>query len=243
MWVLPGYPVVVLLSPRYLVDRIRHPRSRADQLVRLRARFAAQPGHRNAPPELVALASELRTLRIELSEALREVESCRSCATGHPLPHGRWDGGHCCGGKTLEIFSSMEVAALKLAGGTVGEPPTGDHAGCVFRGSTGCSLEPADRPTLCVRFVCSTLRTELKGRSDWARIAALGKRITDLFERFAQIRSDRHDDLAFRRSLADDEPATSAAASRRVPRRHSVERNASSMPARAASRRGGEGGI
>jgi len=172
---------VVLISPRMLLDRIRHPRSRADDLAALRARFRATPSRLSASESQRAMATRLRELRVLLSEAFASVEACHGCAKGHPLPSGRWDGGHCCGGKTLDIWSPEEVFALKLAGvsATSLAPPAGDHAGCAFRGPTGCSLTAADRPSICVRYVCFELRAELKETPEWKRISALAREIRE----------------------------------------------------------------
>lgn len=182
----------MLLSPRMLVDRLRHPRSRADELARLRARFDAQPSASDASDEQRALALEMRHLREALAAAIGAVEACSRCAKGHPLPSGRWDGGHCCGGRTLDIWSPTEAFALKLAGtrATKLEPPRGDHAGCAFRGETGCSLPPADRPSVCLKYICMDLRAELRARPDWAEIARLGKALHVAMERFAALASD-----------------------------------------------------
>ena len=134
----------MLISAQYLVDRLRHPRSRADEVAALRRRFAAAPVHDGGPSGLSVterdLALELRRLREALSVALAGVASCSGCARGHPLPHGRWRGGHCCGTRGERL-----------------SPPAGDHAGCAFRGPDGCSLAPADRPSLCVRYICREL--------------------------------------------------------------------------------------
>ncbi len=169
----------MLISPRQLLDRLRHPRSRADDLSALRARFAAQPSLREASEAAITSARRLRVLRREMSEALRAVDACHGCARGHPLPAGRWEGGHCCGGQTLAIWSQEECASLKLSGTDAARlsPPAGDHAGCAFRGERGCSLEPEDRPTLCLRYVCSTLNRELRARGEGS---AMGRLAADL---------------------------------------------------------------
>lgn len=176
----------MLISPRQLWDRLRHPRSRADELVALRARFRAQPSRFEVSAEAVAIARRLRELRRALSEALGHVDACHGCAQGHPQPQGRWEGGHCCGGRTLTIWSQEECAALKLAGTDAAalEPPRGDHAGCAFRGERGCSLAAEDRPSLCVRYVCGELRGELQGREDWAQIAKLASELACEQRRF-----------------------------------------------------------
>lgn len=178
----------MLISPRHLVDRLRHPRSRADDLAALRARFNAQPGRHEASEEQIQLAERLRALRVALSEALTGARACGTCAAGHPTPHGRWDGGHCCGCRTDNVFTPHEVAALKLAGTrpTRLDPPRSDHAGCAFRGPTGCSLHPEDRPTICVRYVCPTLRMELRDEPRWREIARLRRELTDTFARLEQ---------------------------------------------------------
>jgi hypothetical protein len=182
----------VLISPRQLVDRLRHPRSRADELAMLRARFTAQPTRRQASAEQNALADELRTLRTEAHAATQKVSSCERCAKGHPLPSGRWDGGHCCGGNTGNLFNPDEVAALKLAGtvATKLKPPSSDHAGCAFRGPVGCSLSPVDRPNICLRYVCLDLRAEMKDSGQWARISELNRKLRDTFERFVSSRRE-----------------------------------------------------
>ena len=180
--------VTMLVPLERLLDRVRHPRSRADELAALRARLRALPAPESAAPERRALALELRRLRLELSEALVGVGSCAGCAEGHPLPFGRWDGGHCCGGTTSAIFSDDELAALQLAGTTADRlvpPADSDHAGCAFRGPRGCSLSPVDRPTLCVRFICQELDRELAARGDRARIRALAGEIALLFRRLS----------------------------------------------------------
>ncbi len=169
----------MLLSIRHLLDRSRHPRSRADDLARLRARFAAQPTAREVGGARVADAQALRRLRRELAAALEGVEACRGCARGHPEPAGRFDGGHCCGGDTFRVFTPDEVAALKWGGTRVRdwEPPSGEQAGCAFRGPRGCSLAPEHRPTLCLRYICMELRSELRAEPRWRRIGALTREI------------------------------------------------------------------
>ena len=176
---------------RYVVDRWRHPRSRADELARLRARFvvASTPA---ATAEQRELAAELRRLRCELIAAFGPLGACADCGRGHPLPGGAWDGGNCCGGNTLELFNADEVAALAVGGtrGTELVAPRSEHHGCAFRGPRGCSLQPADRPNICVRHICWDLRRELKARDDWPQVAALAGQLRDTFERFDLTRMD-----------------------------------------------------
>lgn len=177
----------MLIPLQHLVDRARHPKSRADELARLRARHSCQPSRREASDRATALAKRLRELRREMSVALAhaDIQSCRGCAKGHPLPEGRWQGGHCCGGNTLTIFNAEEVAALKLGGTSPRHwrPPRDEHAGCAFRGATGCSLEPEHRPSICLRYLCIELRGELKPSEHWSEISRLGAELRDVFEK------------------------------------------------------------
>jgi hypothetical protein len=135
-----------------------------------------------------ALARELRELRPRVLEAFAGVRACSGCGRGRPLPHGKWNGGFCCGGATAGVFDDDEVAALALAGTRPGDlrPPPGEHAGCAFRGPGGCSLEPVDRPNLCVRFACRELEAALKASGDWERVRALTRQLEQAFARFAR---------------------------------------------------------
>lgn len=185
-----------MLLPLERLLRRASPRSRADELESLRARFRAQPTAREAGREAVLCAKRLRELRVEMSAAFANVEACRGCGKGRPEPNGHWHGGSCCGSRTLDLFSPSEVAALKLAGVSAGDlrPPRGDHAGCAFRGETGCSLPPEQRPSVCVRYVCLELRAELLERPEWRRISQLGAALRDEAARFeALLADDEHD--------------------------------------------------
>ncbi len=169
----------MLLAARHLIDRLRQPRSRADEVLAVRRRLAAQPGPSEATEAQLALATELRRLREELSSALADVSSCSRCARGHTLPHGRWNGGQCCGGSTEEIFTDDELAALRLSGTTPArlQPPRGDHAGCAFRGPEGCSLAVSDRPNLCVRYLCRELEGELRERGTLDHVKSIAREL------------------------------------------------------------------
>jgi hypothetical protein len=182
---------VVLIPVQRLIDGLRHPQSRAEEAAALRRRLAAAPGPGVASAEEVEAALALRRLKVELSAAFGAPSSCRGCARGHPLPHGRWSGGHCCSGRTAEIFSDAEVAALRLSGTTPARltlPPPSDHAGCAFRGPEGCSLEPGDRPALCAQYVCRDLEAELRERGDLGAIKALRAALRATVERIGRLR-------------------------------------------------------
>ncbi len=183
----------MLIAAQHLVDRLRHGRSRADDVMRVRRRLAAAPGPDEASAEELAVAGELRRLREALAEALRGVTSCAGCARGHPLPHGRWSGGHCCGTRTELVFTDDEVSALRLSGTTPArlQAPGGDQAGCAFRGPTGCSLAAGDRPSICVRFVCRELDDELRERGDRRDVKAIAAALGHAFERWRRLRAAR----------------------------------------------------
>lgn len=178
---------------RLLRRRSVEPRSRADELATLRARFRAQPSAREAGRAAIESAEKLRELRVEMSAAFADVEACRACAKGRPEPNGHWPGGSCCGSRTLDLFTQSEVASLKLAGISFSDlvPPTGDHAGCAFRAETGCTLAPEQRPNICVRYVCLELRAEVREKPEWTRISRLGAELRDEFARFEELRSER----------------------------------------------------
>jgi hypothetical protein len=184
----------VLIPVQRLIDRLRHPRSRADEAAALRRRLVAAPGPGSAGAEEVEAARAIRRLKGELSAAFSAASSCGGCARGHPLPHGRWSGGHCCGGRTEEVFAGAEVAVLRLSGTTPERlvlPPASEHAGCAFRGPGGCSLDPRDRPAICVQYVCRELEAELRGRGELAAIKALRAELRAAIERFTRLQEAR----------------------------------------------------
>jgi len=154
----------VLIGLERLLIRIRHPASRATELTALRGRLRDELG-RDADEDERARPLRVLALKRAVSDALRGVSSCRSCATRLPPPQGSYAGGACCGGVTAELFDDRELSALALAGTRPSDlrPPAGNdlHAGCAFRGPRGCTLDVAHRPARCVLYVCSTLMREL----------------------------------------------------------------------------------
>jgi hypothetical protein len=177
----------MLLPVSDLVRRWRSPRSRVREVDAVRGRIAAA-ADRGAGDEARALAQELRVLKRPVLEALREVRACSGCGQGRSLPHGRWEGGFCCGGRTAGVFDEHESAALALAGTRPRDlrAPAGDHAGCAFRGPQGCSLAAEDRPSLCVRFLCRELEGELRASGEWTRVRALTRTLETTFARFVK---------------------------------------------------------
>lgn len=188
-----GLHLNAFLSARYLIDRLRFPAERADELRALRQRLERQRRTGNGSEEQRALAERLRELREALSRALGNVRACSGCAAGHPEPFGHWPGGHCCGGRVDEIFSDDDLAALALAGTTPGRLTAcgAELAGCTFRGPRGCSLSVRDRPNLCVRYLCRELETELAARGDaWREIASLRAELSRTYSRFISLRAE-----------------------------------------------------
>lgn len=179
----------MLVPVTALLRRWRGPTARAAEVADVRRRIAAA-AREPASDEVRALALELRALRPQVLLAFQGVRACTGCGHGRPEPHGHWNGGFCCGGKTSGVFDDDEVAALALAGTRPGRlrPPAGDHAGCAFRGPTGCSLDAVDRPSLCVRFACRELEAELRASGRWERVRALTRQLEKTFARFVKAR-------------------------------------------------------
>jgi len=189
-----GLPCGVLIAVERLLIRVRQPRSRADELIELRRRLRDERGGGKDDDEL-ALAHAVRTQKVRVSEALRAVSSCGTCATGQPLPRGRYDGGDCCSGVTAHVFDDHEVAALAHAGTRPRDlvPPQDDHAGCAFRGARGCTLDVAHRPARCVRYVCETLRGELSARGQLDAVEAQLGELERAMQRFVAVHQARLD--------------------------------------------------
>lgn len=178
------------LAIRHLLDRLTGPRTRADELYRLRRKLVAERAPGRASDGEKVVASELRRLREEMVDRLGEVEACRRCVRP---PSASWSGGHCCSGDMWKCFTDPEIASLALSGTKPSDlaPPRSDHRGCGFRGPSGCSLQPAHRPNLCVRYTCPELERELKRRGDGREILRLQARLRVEFERFLGLRSER----------------------------------------------------
>ncbi|HNK46908.1 MAG TPA: hypothetical protein PKL17_19140 [Pseudomonadota bacterium] len=176
----------------HLFDRLRQPKTRAFEVRRLREKLRDEDMAQAGPDER-ACAAELLRLRKLLKAAIGEVQSCRTCAIGHPPPHGHFAGGHCCGLQTEDAFNDDEIAALRLSGSLPRDLrlPRGDHAGCAFRGPTGCSLRVENQPNLCVRYLCPDLFREVYGRGDGAKIEALCDEMEAVYLRFIKLRAAR----------------------------------------------------
>lgn len=189
--------MTALIPLRRLLNRLRHGAERAEELAQLRVRYENEPNATELEPEDVALALELKDLRERLSAEFSNISihACTGCAKGHPLPYGRWPGGHCCGSRTDALFTPDELLALKLAGlGLEGlSPPKGEQSGCAFRGREGCSLNASHRPNLCVAYTCRDLEQELRKRSDTEELLRLQAELRSSFARFTTRQRDRRE--------------------------------------------------
>ena len=126
-----------------------------------------------------------------MAASFSDVSACGSCAKGRAEPNGHWSGGACCGARTLDLFTPVEVASLKLAGISASDlaraAPRGDHAGCAFRAERGCTLTPDQRPNICVRYICLELRSELMDTPEWKRVSTLGAALRDELARLESL--------------------------------------------------------
>ena len=184
----------MLSAVRTLVDRVLYPRSRADELLSLRRRFrAARKLAQACSAEELAIAKTMREQRTRIAAATRQPRTCTLCAKKYPPPHGQWDGGYCCGTDTWRVFTDDELVAIAAAGTSVDElqAPRCEHAGCVFRGPTGCSIPPAERPNICLRYLCLPLVAELRAQGELKSIDAMCKELETDFRRFTELRSAR----------------------------------------------------
>ncbi|MEP6859164.1 MAG: hypothetical protein ABJE66_00990 [Deltaproteobacteria bacterium] len=179
----------MLIAVERLLIKLRQPRSRAGELIALHARLRDELRSRpdREEPEL---ARAILDQKLRISALLAGVESCGSCTAGQPFPVGHFAGGACCAGVTADLFDDNELAALGHAGTRRGDlvAPRSDHAGCAFRGETGCTLEAAHRPARCIHYVCDTLRRELHTR---AQLDVLERELAELDRRVQRFRTVR----------------------------------------------------
>jgi hypothetical protein len=182
----------MLIAAERLLVRFRQVPSRADELISLRHRVrtarSEQPGD-----EERTIADALRALKLRISAESGSVTSCATCAIGKRRPRGTFAGGDCCSSVTEDLFDDDEVAALVMAGTRPRNltPPRDEHAGCAFRGETGCTLSAADRPVRCVRYTCMTLRRELRADGRLSELDVLLVELETLRRRFVELRTDR----------------------------------------------------
>ena len=97
------------------------------------------------------------------------------------------------GADFYDAWNDDEIAALRQSGTRAQDLrlPKGDHAGCAFRGPTGCSLTVEHQPNLCVRYLCPDLFREVYARGDGPRIAALCDELEAVYLRFIELRAQR----------------------------------------------------
>jgi hypothetical protein len=187
----------MLIRVERLLARLRQPVSRADELIALRQRARVDLASAHVDDEERRLARDVHAKKLAVSAALAGVTSCASCARGQPSPVGDYAGGACCSGVTADLFDDAELAALVHAGSRVADltpPPRSDrHAGCAFRGATGCSLDTVDRPSRCVHYVCDGLRRELHTRGQLDEIEAKLAELNLAMQAFTAVNKARRD--------------------------------------------------
>jgi hypothetical protein len=140
--------------------------------------------------EELRLAREMRVLRRRIAEAYGVVASCAACV--HPRSRVA-TGGFCCTGRTERLFVDDELAALKLGGTKPSDlkTPRDPQQGCAFLGARGCSLDPVDRPNLCMRYACRELTSEIERRGDGPLVRSLHSQLHIALHRFTVLRRAR----------------------------------------------------
>jgi hypothetical protein len=172
-----------------LLIRRRQPASRADELIELRRRMREELA---TSPDLEerAAAAAVQEQKLRVAGSVTDVQSCSSCAVRQPFPTGHFAGGACCAGTTAILFDPDELGALAHAGARAADlvAPVTDHAGCAFRGATGCTLAVETRPARCIHYFCETLRGELHRRGE---LDALEASLAELDRRMQAYRATR----------------------------------------------------
>jgi len=140
---------------------------------------------------LKRLAAQARRLAEGLATSCGALHCCGSCGRFAPPPHGRYDGGFCCGGSTAELFCDHELQALALVGVRALQlkaAEDSEHAGCVFRGAQGCQLDISQRPIICLRHYCREAQRELHSRG---LLSAAQRKIEAIDEAFGAFKRTR----------------------------------------------------
>ncbi|CAN5874177.1 hypothetical protein BH11MYX2_BH11MYX2_37250 [soil metagenome] len=185
----------MLIAVERLLIRVRQVPTRADELIalgtRVREMRTEKPGR-----EERAVAARIREVKTRVSAALSHVTSCGTCATGKRPPRGAFAGGDCCSGITGDLFSEEQLAPLVQAGTTPRKlrAPRTTHAGCAFRGDTGCTLDVGDRPARCIHYTCWGLRNELRKRGELVAMDAQLDELKALMEQHTELRNARIED-------------------------------------------------
>lgn len=171
--------------------RLRRRRARVDEARAIRTAIRAEPAASAAER---SAAERVQRLKLALAAATGAVSGCGACAHGKPAERGHYAGGDCCSGRTELVFSADEIAVLAHTGTRARDLvlPPGEQAGCAFRGPAGCSLAVAHRPSICVRYACTTLQRELHRLGRLDAVEALAADLGAALAAFAAARAARH---------------------------------------------------
>ena len=183
----PSLRLVDLALPAPVRSRRRALRSRVAFLRRRIARLAA--GER---ARLESQARALDPIRERIALLTGQPACCATCAARLPDGLPSLPGGHCCSSVDGPITLCAELAVLLLAGHRPDRRrPTGLDHGCLFRSRQGCTLAPRERPSLCVRYMCSELTRELSRGDALPEILALSDTLEAASAQIAQALLER----------------------------------------------------
>lgn len=171
---------------------------RTRELLTLRGRFVVWSKQARGA-ETQAAAQLLLRRKLELADLCGAVSACSGCAKSCEGKVGRFDGGLCCSGSAANVFEDVEIAALTLTGTKASDlVASGDDAGCVFRGESGCVLALQHRPSVCVHYVCGELMRELGGKGRARKVADAQDRLRSAMDRFSDLYAQDKEDMDFR---------------------------------------------
>jgi hypothetical protein len=169
-------------------------RTRRDDVRAIRRRLRLATDGRPDPAE-AELAARVQSLKLQLAAATGAVSSCARCASQLPWPRGGYAGGDCCSGAAANVFSDSELAVLAHSGTRPRRlrAASDSPAGCAFRGATGCTLDVVDRPSICVRYACTSLQRELHALGRLDTVEALARALGEALAAFTAARAARLD--------------------------------------------------
>ena len=177
-------------------------RRRTPAVQRLHDELRAQ-GRRRSEPLRLQAAEELLQRKITLAELIGvqlggSGSACAGCSVGQDGKAGCFDGGLCCSGATEVVFAKSEIAALALTGTRPRDCiPSGEDAGCAFRGARGCVLDVRHRPSVCVHYICRDLMREVSEEGVVAEVVVAQDRLREAMEVFSRLNGQSQADEEF----------------------------------------------